>query len=151
MTPASAATLAASSATAIRAGSATVVAETQTEGEGQQYENASPACEALSKGVTEREEAAFKSLDEEGEPNHHADQTDDDVPEVGEGLLQDHDLKERDNGDDRRKVTKRAEDPVEHCSQEPGHALLLAPSNHSLIAEQYKVRFGMGQVGENFA
>ena len=43
------------------------------------------------------EEPAFQSLDEEGQAGDHADQADGDAPEIRKGLLQHHDLEERDD------------------------------------------------------
>ena len=85
--PASAATSAASAVMAIKAGSAAVVPNPR------QKAKASRAVMLpfLAKhwaSTSPRGAARFQSLDEEGQPGHHAYETQGDVPDVGEGNLQ---------------------------------------------------------------
>ena len=67
------------------------------------------------------EEAAFQALYEERESSHDAQQADQHVGQVRKRLLQDDDLKERDDRDDRRQVAQRPDDPTAEQDQEIAH------------------------------
>ena len=121
MAPASEATCAASAATAISAGSGDRGPEAETEREGEQRRGAPLARKPLRDRLAEREETALQALDEERQARDHAEQTDQDAPDVRKRLLQHHDLEEGDDGDDGREITQGVCDATRQNDQGLGH------------------------------
>ena len=105
-------------------------AETEAEPQGQQGRCASLARHPLGKGLAQREQAAFQTLDEQRQPQDHAHEPDDDVGDIGKGLLQHDDLEEDDNGEDGSQISKRAQDPLRHGQRESRQTMLLARVLH---------------------
>ena len=62
-------------------------AETKTECEGQQRGQAALVGKSSRQRFSQGKQSAFQSLDEKRQPGAHAEQPDDHVPQVGEGLL----------------------------------------------------------------
>ena len=87
-------------------------AETNTEGEGQQGGHAALAGKLLGQALAQGRESAFQPLDELDRTGDHRDYPDDNVAQVGDGLLQGTYLEEDDNGGDGGKVPQRIADPV---------------------------------------
>ena len=101
-------------------------AKTQAKGKGQQRSRAPLAGKSLCNGLAEGKETAFESLDEERQAGDHADQANGDAPEIWKGLLQHHELEERDDDDDGCQIAQRIDDPPQYRTQGPGHGVPLS-------------------------
>ena len=120
MAPAWAATAPASPATAMSAGSATVVPKPKQKAKPSNATKLPLRAKAWADRLAQRKQAAFQPLDEERQANHDAKQAAEHLHQVRKRLLQHHDLEERDHRDDGRQVAHRgAETPCRDV--EGGH------------------------------
>ena len=106
-------------------------AETQTEGKSNQPGQAAFACEGRGHGLAYGEQALVQAMDKKGQAQHHENDPQQQLAQVGERLLQNHKLEEYDHQKNGYQVSQATKHGLEKFYQGVGHSDLFNAKSQS--------------------